>query len=93
MYTIYSFEIPLDEETVYFHEFYPFEIKIPLDILQSSQQNFHSTLTGLGKTLAEIAQVMDQLRLTDSCVEWSVEAKLNIPLKIDIVNSQKIVLS
>jgi hypothetical protein len=93
VYTIYSFEIPLDDEAVYFHEFYPFEIKIPPDILQSSQQNFHSTLTDLGKTLTEIAQVMDQLRLTGSRVEWSVEAKLHIPLKIDIVNSQKIVLS
>jgi hypothetical protein len=93
VYTIYNFEIPLDGEAAYFHELYPFEIKIPSDILQSAQQNLHSTLTGLGKTLAEIAQMMQQLTLTDSRVEWSVEAKLHIPLKVDIVNSQKIVLS
>jgi hypothetical protein len=93
VYTIYNFEIPLDEEAVYFHELYPFEIKIPSDILQSAQQNFNSTLTGLGKTLAEIAHVMDQLSMTGSRVEWSVEARLQIPLKIDIVNAQKIVLS
>jgi hypothetical protein len=93
VYTIYNFEIPLDEEAVFFHEFYPFEIKIPPDILQSAQQNFHTTLTGLGKTLSEIASVINQLNMTSSRVEWSVEAKLNIPLKIDIVNSQKIVLS
>ncbi len=93
VYTIYHFEIPLDEEAVYYHEFYPFEIQIPSDILQSAQQNFNSTLTGLGKTLSDIAQVMNQLSLSDSRVEWSVEAKLQVPLKIDIVNSQKIVLS
>ena len=93
VYTIYNFEIPLDGESAFFHELYPFEIKIPSDILQSAQQNLHSTLTCLGKTLTEIAQMMEQLSLKDSQVEWSVEAKLHIPLKIDIVNSQKIVLS
>jgi hypothetical protein len=36
---------------------------------------------------------MDELSMSGSRVEWSVEAKLHIPLKIDIVNSQKIVLS
>lgn len=93
VYTIYNFEMPLDGEAAYFHELYPFEIKIPSDILQSAQQNFHSTLTGLGNTLAEIAQVMEQLRLSDARVEWSVEAKLAIPLKVDVVGSQKIVIS
>jgi hypothetical protein len=93
VYTIYHFEIPLDEEATYFHELYPFEIQIPSDILQSAQQNFHSTLTGLGKTLSEIAEVMNQLSMAGSRVEWSVEARLQIPLKVDIVNSQKIVLS
>jgi|GEM_PF-730178 len=93
VYTIYHFEIPLDEEAVYFHEFYPFELPIPPDILQSAQQNFHTTLTGLGKTLAEIAQVMNELNMAGSRVEWSVDAQLHVPLKIDIVNSQKIVLS
>jgi hypothetical protein len=93
VYTIYHFEIPLDEEAVYYHEFYPFEIQIPPDILQSSQQNFNTTLTGLGKTLSEIAQVMNELNMAGSRVEWSVEARLQVPLKIDIVNSQKIVLS
>jgi hypothetical protein len=93
VYTIYNFEITLDGEAAYFHELYPFEIKIPSDILQSAQQNLHSALTGLSKTLAEIAQAMEQLRLTDSRVEWSVEAKLDVPLKIDVCNSQKIVIS
>lgn len=93
VYTIYNFEIPLDEEATYFHEFYPFEIKIPDDILESAQQKFQSTLTNLGKTLSEITQFMNQTMLTNSRVEWSVEAKLSIPLKIDIVNSQRIILS
>jgi hypothetical protein len=93
VYTIYNFEIPLDGENTYFNELYPFDIKIPSYILQSAQQNLHSTLTGLGKTLAEIAQMMEQLSLSDSRVEWSVEAKLDVPLKVDICNSQKIVLS
>jgi hypothetical protein len=93
IYTIYNFEIPLDGEAAYFHELYPFEIKIPLDILQSAQQNFHSSLTGLGKTLEEIAEMMEQLRISDARIEWSVEATLAIPLKVDITNSQKIVIS
>jgi hypothetical protein len=93
VYTIYNFTIPLDGENTYFNELYPFEIKIPSDILASAQQNFHSTLTGLGKTLEEIGRVMQELSISDSQVEWSVEAKLDVPLKVDVVNSQKIVLS
>ena len=93
VYTIYHFEIPLDEEAVYYHELYPFQIQIPSDILQSAQQNFNTTLTGLGKTLQEIAQVMNQLSMAGSRVEWSVEARLQVPLKVDVVNAQKIVLS
>jgi hypothetical protein len=93
VYTIYDFEIPLDGEAAYFNELYPFEITIPSDILQSAQQSFHSTLTGLGKTVTEIAQLMEQLRLADSRVEWSLEAKLDVPLKIDVCTSQKIVIS
>ena len=46
VYTIYNFEIPLDEEAVYYHELYPFEIQIPLDILQSAQQNFQFNAHG-----------------------------------------------
>jgi hypothetical protein len=93
VYTIYDFEIPLDGEAAYFQELYHFEIKIPADILQSAQQNFHSTLSGLGKTFEEIAHLMEQLRAADSRVEWSVEATLNVPLKVDITSSQKIVIS
>jgi hypothetical protein len=93
VYTIYNFEIPLDGENTYFNELYPFEIKIPSDILQSAQQNFHSTLTGLGKTLEEIGHVMEQLSLSNSRVEWSVQARLDVPLKVDVSRSQNIVLS
>lgn len=93
VYTIYNFAIPLDGENTYFNELYPFEIKIPSDILASVQQNLHSTLSGLGHTLEEIAKVMEQFSLSDSRVEWSVEAKLDIPLKVDVCTSQKIVLS
>jgi len=37
--------------------------------------------------------MMQQLSVSDSQVEWSVEARLNVPLKVDVVNAQKIVLS
>jgi hypothetical protein len=93
VYKIYNFEIPLDGENTYLNELYPFEIKIPSDILASAQQNFHSTLTGLGKTLEEIGMMMQQLSISDSQVEWSVEARLDVPLKVDVCNAQKIVLS
>jgi hypothetical protein len=93
VYKIYNFEIPLDGENTYFNELYPFEIKIPSDILASAQQNLHSTLTGLGKTLEDIGMMMQQFNISDSQVEWSVEARLDVPLKVDVVNAQKIVLS
>jgi hypothetical protein len=93
VYKIYDFSLPLDGENTYLNELYPFEIKIPADILASAQQNFHSTLTGLGKTLEDIGMLMQQLNISDSRVEWSVEARLNVPLKVDVVNAQKIVLS
>jgi hypothetical protein len=75
----------------YFQEF-SFEIKIPADILNLLNR-INTTLTGLGKTLQEIAQVMNQLSMAGSRVEWSVEARLQVPLKVDVVNAQKIVLS
>ena len=95
IYNIYNFEIPLDGENMYFNEMYPFEIKIPTDILQSAQQFQPPQLpTGWGGGLAEFALKMQQSFLEgNSRVEWSVETKLDIPRGTDIRKSQQIIIS
>jgi len=89
-YKIYNFEIPLDEENEYFNEMYPFEIKIPLDILQSGQRPANQQTQGI---LADLAKLSEEMMNANSRVEWSVEANLDVPMKIDVRKSQKIVLS
>jgi len=92
IYNIYNFEIPLDGENMYFNELYPFEIKIPVDILQSAQQV--QPPAGLGGGLTEFVLTMQQSFLAaNSRVEWSVETKLDIPRGTDIRKSQQIVIS
>ncbi len=89
--TIYNFEIPLDGDNTYFSELYQFEIKIPPDILQSAQQMPQTPPgEGLLVDLVKTAQAMSQ---ANSRVEWYVEARLDIPLNIDVCSSQKIVIS
>jgi len=89
-YKIYNFEISLDAENEYFNEMYPFEIKIPPDILQSGQRPANQQTQGI---LANLAKLSEEMMNANSRVEWSVEANLDVPMKIDIRKSQKIVLS
>jgi hypothetical protein len=95
VYNIYHFEIPLDGENVYLSELYTFEIKIPADIMKSTQQPTASAYptTGLGGKLAELAKAAEAIALVNSRIEWSVEAKLDVPMNVDIRGLQKIVIS
>lgn len=83
--TVYDFQMPLSGEQEYLEGTYPFEIKIPENILQdniSSQGNVAAAVNML-KTLSGVS----------SRVEWMVVARLDLPMKLDVSASQKIVLS
>lgn len=83
--TVYDFKIPLCGEQDYLEGLFPFEIKIPDNILQqdvSSQGNIASAVNVL-KTLSGVS----------ARVEWMVIARLDLPMKLDVSTSQKIVLS
>jgi hypothetical protein len=83
--TVYDFQIPLSGEQEYLEGMYPFEIKIPENILQdniSSQGNVAAAVNVL-KTISGVS----------SRVEWMVVARLDVPLKLDVSATQKIVLS
>ena len=83
--TVYEFKMPVDGEKEYQKDEYPFEIKIPSDILQNNP-----TLEG---KLGQAATAIKMLAGVSTRIEWFVKAHLDVPKKLDIKKSQKIVLS
>ncbi|MBN2599082.1 MAG: hypothetical protein JXA75_00975 [Candidatus Thermoplasmatota archaeon] len=83
--TVYDFRMPLGGQQEYLEGIYPFEIKIPETILQSE-----STLEG---NVATAVNVLKTLSGISSRIEWMVVARLDLPMKLDVSASQKIVLS
>ena len=82
--TVYDFQIPLSGEQEYLNGLFSFEIKIPDSIL--------SNVTSKGN----VAVAMNALKTLDgvvSRVDWMVVAGLDLPMKLDVSASQKIVLS
>ncbi len=82
---VYDFKMPLGGEQDYLEGTFPFEIKIPPNILQNEPQ--------LQGTAAAAMNVLKALGGVSSHVEWVVIARLDLPLKIDVSASQKIILS
>jgi hypothetical protein len=83
--TVYDFYIPLGGEQEYLEGVFPFEIKIPPTILQAE-----ATFQG---NVAAAVNVLKTLSGVSSRIEWMVVARLDLPLKLDVSASQKIVLS
>jgi len=83
--TVYSFSMPLDGEKEYHTGDYPFEIKIPDNIFQGSP----SVEGKLGSAVKAVQMLGGQ----SSHIDWLVKAQLDVPMKLDIKKSQKIVLS
>jgi len=84
--TIFDFTMPLDGEKEYQEGTYPFEIKIPSNILQSEPQSLQGNA-------ATAVNVLRALGGVSSRVEWIVVARLDLPLKVDVSASQKVILS
>jgi len=83
--TVFNFKMPLAGEKEYHKEEYPFEIKIPDSILQDNQKT-----EGKAATAATALKVLGGI---SRHVDWYVKAELDVPMKLDIKNSQKIILS
>jgi len=87
---LYNFELPLDEETTYLTEMYPFEIKIPPDILATID---------LKPAVHEISVFGHKIPIQpggaplSTVIEWTINGQLDVPLKIDVRAEQQIVLS
>jgi hypothetical protein len=82
---IYHFEMPLSGEGDYQKGEYPFEIKIPPDVRQAEQK-----LEGKVGTAVSALKAISGVY---SRVDWYVKAQLDVPMKLDIKKTQKIVLS
>jgi len=82
---IYQFEIPLDGEKEYSKGEYPFEIKIPADILQKT-----SLPEGALGAVIKTVEILSSLTGVTSRIEWYLEASLNIPKAFDIKKKIKI---
>ncbi len=83
--TVFSFKMPLDGEKEYHEGEYPFEIKIPDNIFQGNP-NMEGKLGTAVKTL-------QMLGGQSSRIDWIVKAQLDVPMKLDVKKSQKIILS
>jgi hypothetical protein len=83
--TVYDFHMPLGGQQEYLEGSYPFEIKIPETILQ--------TESNLDGNVATAVNILKTLSGVSSRIEWMVVARLDLPMKLDVSASQKIVLS
>ena len=83
--TIYDFKIPLDGEKEYNTGEYPFEIKIPENINQNNP-----TLEG---NIGKAAGAFKMISGLSSRIDWHIKAELDVPMKLDINKTQKIVIS
>lgn len=84
---VYRFDMPLDGEKTYHSGDYPFEIKIPADILQST-----TTPAAEGK-LGGVIKAAQMLGGISTRTDWIVQTQLDVPMKLDVKKDQKIVIS
>jgi len=82
---IFEFDMPVAGEKEYLNQSYPFEIKIPDDILQNNP-----TIEG---KLGQASTALKMIAGVSSRIDWIVSAQLDIPKKIDVKQSQKIIIS
>lgn len=87
---VFRFDLPLGGEKEYQNENFNFEIKIPSNILDYDKPTLPDPDTTLGR-IARAAIVLSGTRYYP--VEWLVRAQLDVPLKLDIKKSQKIIIS
>ena len=88
---VFNFKMPLGSEKEYQNDSLNFEIKIPENILQ--QERFPGAPdpnSTLGK-VAAFGAAFSGVRYYP--IEWLVHAQLDVPLKLDIKKSQKIIIS
>ena len=82
---IYNFNMPLDGEKEYHNQEYPFEMKIPSDLLQNNPQ--------LEGKLGSAVKAFQMMGGVSTRIDWYVNAELDVPMKLDVKKSQKVVLS
>ena len=88
---VFDFTMPLGPEKEYQNESFPIEIKIPSDIIQQCKPPSTPELDGtLGKVVA-VGAALSGTRYYP--VEWMVRAQLDVPMKLDVKKTQKIILS
>ena len=90
--TIYDFDIPVDGEKEYQNEQYPFEIKIPSDILsdKTARDQIQDTLE---EKIGTAGTFVSAMTMGTYRINWEVRAQLDVPMKLDVKNSQDIVIS
>lgn len=85
---VYDFTIPLGQEGEYQKGDFTFEIPIPEDILMIGTRQRPEG------TLGAVADVMGALGgQRQYPIEWSIKAQLDVPMKLDVKKSQKIVIA
>ncbi len=79
---IHRFEMPLDGEKEYSGGEYPFEIKIPGDVLQNGPEPEGA--------LGEAVKVMKFLGGQSTRIDWYLKASLDVPMGLDVTEKIQI---
>lgn len=87
---VFNFTQPLASEGTYLDEHFPFEIKIPSNIMEQVNPHLPEYDGALGK-IAKFSAALSGHGYFP--VEWFVKAHLDVPLKIDVKKIQKIIIS
>lgn len=80
---IHHFDMPLDGEKEYQKGEYPFEIKVPGDILQRISIPKEVSESGLGAVF-KAAEILSSMTGITTRIDWYLEASLEIPKAFDI---------
>ena len=89
---IYDFDIPIAGEKEYQNEQYPFEIKIPSDIL--SDKTARDTMQdSLEDKIGTAGTFISAMTMGTYRIYWEVRAQLDVPKMFDVKKSQDIVIS
>ena len=89
---VYDFWIPLSGEQEYQAESFPFEFKVPSDILSMKTQR-EAVTDKLEDKLGAVGSLIGTVTMGQTQTYWNLRVQLDVPRGIDVKRDQDIVIS
>jgi len=87
--TVYDFDMPISGDKDYQKEQYPFELKIPPDILTARTQQ-QAVQDSLEDKLGSAGKLISAVSVGTGTTNWKIRAQLDVPKKLDVKIDQDI---